>query len=139
MKEKQECKRIRCPACGRVSSEEDLNTAVRQHHHIIDVGYRCGCGAEFGFRFKDKPVCETCGKESDELDFGADSKLVCPVCSAAELENAVISCEGCGEDICINKPQEGVGRIETKTESVFVCSCGHKNVLEEFIGGEEDE
>lgn len=40
---------IKCPSCGQTKLEEDYETATRQAGNIVDMGFRCDCGEEFGF------------------------------------------------------------------------------------------
>ena len=40
---------VKCPNCRQTKLEEDYKPAVRQGRGIVDVGFKCDCGEEFGF------------------------------------------------------------------------------------------
>ena len=40
---------VKCPKCGQTKLEEDYEPAIRQGRGVVDVGFKCDCGKEFGF------------------------------------------------------------------------------------------
>ncbi len=39
---------ITCPSCGKTKAEKDYQVAIHQQAAIVDIGFRCDCGNEFG-------------------------------------------------------------------------------------------
>ena len=40
-----------CPRCGVAKKDKDFTAAIHQHGYVIDIGFRCDCGYEFGFEY----------------------------------------------------------------------------------------